>query len=267
MQRSGTSRHCYTRFYRNLSSMRAYAVVALPLLANCTTCEECDFSAWRTDAQVTPISYQPASTTQAAGQIAALRRILIIPAEYRQGQEGEKGEPVRGSLTINLRESAFREVSSRGYTVLPYHLFRRQLESRIAWTETDIAAGFDELRAWATASANGDQPNQRIAALAGQLGRALNVDGVLVVQGRGEEPSNWDYFKMGATIMWSSFSDYVLCSARGDLFESASGRIVWRSEKIDMIGMSYYGDQSCLAIAEGMLPTLFSTLPRALSTQ
>lgn len=197
------------------------------------SCHGCSSHFWQESRNITPVSYQAAEAgvTQTVGR---LRRLVILPLRYERNHaifessltEGQKRKIARAVLVKTTEHLA----NLKGYEVITLEMYEDIYPEKLGLTPETVAKDVAALTDWARSSADGQPPPPEASAMAAAIGQPLHSDGLLIIQGHSRF-CNSGYI---ATVLTASLAFPVLLACndyeiRADLFEVATGRIVWRS--------------------------------------
>jgi hypothetical protein len=190
-------------------------------------------------------------------------RILVLPVSYeydakKAGPEGGEDDPAiwylaRDTFTVEVMQA----VEAKGYQVAYLSDKPDVLRRLTALPSERIAADCAALRVWARSALVGAPPSQDVWQRTREIGRITRADRLLVIQGAGSTTvESLTILQIGLYEdgdLWM-VADQV--AFRVDLFEVATGVIVWRSE-FPREGL----DRGMAPLSE-RLWTLFGDLPR-----
>jgi hypothetical protein len=122
----------------------------------------------------------------------------------------------------------------KGYEAVPIDLYEDVLREKLNLSHEQIQKHMDVLADWAKEPTNGEDPPEEIADLVSRIGLALNVDGLLFIQGFNKPPN----YTMALTILTASLAWPLLSleadnELRAGIYEVSSGNIVW-SRKVSI---------------------------------
>lgn len=196
-------------------------------------CQGCSSHFWQVSRDITPISYQ-AAEEGVKRTVGKLRRLVILPVRYERNRVIFEGNPTEGQKKGTARTVLLKVkehlVDWKGYEVVLLEMYEDIYPEKLGLTPDAVAKDIAALTDWARSAADGQPPPPEISAMAAEIGRPLNCDGVLVIQGHSRF-CNAGYIATLLTAslawpVWWACNDYEI---RADLFEVATGRIVWRS--------------------------------------
>ena len=168
---------------------RNLGAIALCLCSACVST-----SVWQASGEFTPLSYRRADEGFARS-VGKLRRLVLLPVRLEQARQ----EVVEGWSSRALRILS----DQKGYEVIPLDLYEDIIATRLDVSVEETRRNADRLTRWASESADGAPPPEDVVGVVSRLGRGLKADAVVVIH--------------GLTSMLGA-----------DLFEVATGRIVWR---------------------------------------
>jgi hypothetical protein len=171
--------------------------------------------------------------------VGKLRRLAIAPVGYKV-IEGSFVALFGGTTNENnFKKALLSETMSllndwKGYEAVPIDLYEDVLREKLNPSDEQIQKHMDVLADWAKESTNGEDPPEEIADLVSRIGLALNVDGLLFIQGFNKPPN----YTMALTILTASLAWPLLSleadnELRADIYEVSSGKIVW-SRKVSI---------------------------------
>jgi hypothetical protein len=172
--------------------------------------------------------------------VGKLRRLVIAPVGYRV---------IGGSFVAlfggTIKEKYFKKTllsetmsllnDWKGYEAVPMDPYLEDvLREKLNLSDEQIQKHMDELAEWAKESTKGEDPPEEIADLVSRIGLALNVDGLLFIQGFIKPP----IYTMTLTILTASLAWPLLSleadnELRADIYEVSSGKIAW-SRKVSI---------------------------------
>lgn len=223
------------------------SVFLLFALAACTTMES------PTLPVITPITYR-LPESQIARSIGRLRRLAIAPVRswrpvgllgpvfgpstFKEGDENTK----HGLLSNAI--SFLADADWKGYEVVRIDSHDASLQRRLRLSAEEIARHLNALSDWPIESGirkirrkqtprhatnhlsliiqhtpKAMPPPTNMDRTASAIGRALNVDGLVIIQGVGP--------------LWDLFGRKDLMFLRADIYEVSSGKVVWTNEVVD----------------------------------
>lgn len=208
--------------------MKRSRVLAL-LLACALLGVSCAEHLWSTPREVVPRSYQRAlpGTLRSIGR---LRRLVLPVPRCEIVRDRKRLGSEEHALAVTLRDLALAELrDARGYdVVLPEVLLGA--EERSDPSEEELASLVDRAARWAHGSPDGASPPEDVVAAVRRLAGAWNADGLLLLQVHQRYASTWNVVLvvLTASLSWPLLLLEARSEARADLFEAASGEIVWR---------------------------------------
>jgi hypothetical protein len=135
-------------------------------------------------------------------------------------------------------------IDGKGYEVIPLQIYEGMYDEKFGLSAQEVQAGSADLSSWAKSSGEGERSPEAIRVLVSRIGRPLNADALLVIQGT----------TYSATVMGKSL-------LRADLYEVSTGNIVWRSQRM-MQGTGM--DDDLTTRLPGILATVLAPLERAI---
>jgi len=211
--------------------MRRSRVLAL-LLACAFLPLSCAEHLWSTPREVVPRSYQRA-LPGAPRSIGRLRRLILPLPRCEIVRDGKRLGSEEHGLAVRLRDLALAELrDERGYDVLPPEVLLGA-EERPDLSEEELASLVDRAARWALESPDGASPPEDVAAAVRRLAGAWNADGILLLQVHQRYASTWNVVlvMLTASLSWPLLVIEARSETRADLFEAASGEIVWRRSR------------------------------------
>ena len=212
--------------------MRPARRIVAFLLACAFSTVSCAQHLWSTPRELTPSSYQRA-LPGAVRSVGRLRRVLLPLPRCEIVRDRKRLGSEEHELALTLRDLTLAELrDERGYdVVLPEVLI--PVEERPGLSEEELASLVDLASRWALESADGAQPPEEVAAAVRRLAGAWNADGVLLLQVHQRYASTWNVVLviLTASLSWPLLLIEARSETRADLFEAASGEIVWRRSR------------------------------------
>ncbi len=171
--------------------------------------------------------------------VGKLRRLVIAPVGYKV-IEGSFIALFGGTMNENnFKKALLSETMSllndwKGYEAVPIDLYEDVLREKLNLSDEQIQKYMDVLADWAKEPTYGEDPPEEIADIVSRIGLALNVDGLLFIQGFNKPPN----YTMALTILTASLAWPLLSleadnELRADIYEVSSGKIVW-SRKVSI---------------------------------
>ena len=232
--------------------MSRHLLLSIVIVAS--SCVGCSHSVWTSSREIVPTTYS-VSDVSIKRNVGRLRRLALMPVSFRL-EGGGSVDPIDESHEPRLREDISNVarrflVDWRGYEVVV-----------VDDCDSDQVAVLLE---WASTSENDAAPPEPVRQAIADLGRRHHVDGVVLIQGRLKILSD-----LGLAIICATGSlawPVVLPADSGanlriDMFESGSGRIVWRSQAEDWIGDP--SDRNVSLQVERLLHPLEHAVPRVM---
>ncbi len=196
-------------------------------------CFACSPKVWQDSREITPISYR-VSELQSGKSVGKLRRLAILPIVFDWNYNIVEGRPSEVDENLYKRALLYRAKyilrGQKGYEVIEPEIYEDVYAEKLGISEDEMGDINNGLTAWAKTSENGALPPESIRSMVSKLGRSLNADGLLVIQGH----SHFCNAGFVMTVLTASlaFPVLMICNdyeLRADVFEVASGRIVWRN--------------------------------------
>ena len=207
------------------------AHLAAIVLLLCTACSSTN--TWQTTGEITPLSYR--RTNEGVTQsVCKLRLLVILPIRVEYLKDGKRVADLEAHVVENLSSRAFTILSAqKGYEVMPFDLYNDVLRDRLNVSSEELHRYVDLLMRWAKESPDGAPPPVEIADIARRVGRALNADGLVLVHELIHLPSTWNEILclLTASVSWPLLLTESYFEEGVDLFEVATGRIVWRNHR------------------------------------
>ncbi len=177
--------------------------------------------------------------TSVERSVGKLRRLVIAPVGYRV-IEGSFLALFGGTIKENtFKKNLLSETMSllndwKGYEAVPIDLHEDVLREKLNLSHEQSQKHREVLADWAKEPTNGEDPPEEIADLVSRIGLALNVDGLLFIQGFNKPPN----YTMALTILTASLAWPLLSleadnELRAGIYEVSSGKIVW-SRKVSI---------------------------------
>ncbi len=196
-------------------------------------CFACSSKVWQDSREITPISYR-ASAQQSGKSVGKLRRLAILPIGFDWNYNIAEGKPSKVDENLYKRAllSSAKDIlrSQKGYEMIDPEIYKDVYAEKLRISENEMGDITNVLTAWAKTSDNGTLPPELIRSMVSKLGRSLNVDGLLVIQGHSHFCNGG--FLMTVLTASLAFPVLLICNdyeLRADVYEVASGRIVWRN--------------------------------------
>lgn len=208
-------------------------------------CSACSSAVWQDSRDISPISYQ-ISEEHIERSVGRLRRLAIAPVRFKQHVDvwdsyfsSEKRESRRAGREAEKEIALFSKTvnqltEEKGYEVVPFTLYEDILTEKLKWSTEQVHQHLGVLADWAQTSSDGEESPEDIINIVSKIGHALNVDGLLMIQGFQKPPN------VTKTLMLVPFYGVFAipfmfvegdAGIRADIYEVSSGRIVWRSSK------------------------------------
>ncbi|MGD9365652.1 MAG: hypothetical protein PVH87_08155 [Desulfobacteraceae bacterium] len=178
------------------------------------------------DGPVTPVSY-PMPPHRNADSIGILRRLAIMPMDIIPLSGPNSSEPDLTRRAVNYETECANYLSSvKGYEVV---LARNVENDWRQWLSAEDGYGSDReaYRKWRSGA-----EQERTRSVVGKIGRAMQVDGIIVMRMKERKP--WNAFDGILNIALMNIPLVVLMSKSNIgayIFETDSGRMVWRTEQ------------------------------------
>ena len=200
----------------------------LGVVAAAVLCCGCSHNVWTTSRHISPTTYS-LREIPISRSVGRLRRLALMPVSFRL-ERGGSADPSDESEELRLRQDIAEVarrflVDWRGYEVVVVE----------DYVPDQLACMLE----WASVSENDAVPPVQVTRVVGDLARRHQVDGVMLIQGQLRMLSDLGFAVILGTagLAWP----IVLPADSGgelrvDLFESDSGRIVWRSRGEDWVG-------------------------------
>jgi hypothetical protein len=254
-----------------MKSVLAFCVFVLLFSAGCSSSY-----VWEETREITPITYS-AWKEPVDRNVGRLIRVGLLPITFdfelqstlfagvsdRQAIENRFIEGL-SVWTKNILEER------KGYEVVALDTMIETLSRAPDVNEPDvhetaIARHMDVLAAWAKDSADGAEPRDRVISSVTALGGLLESDALLLISGWGRTQSDEliALVVLTASLAWPLLLAEEKVSLQADIYEVATGRIVWRSRVFDKepIGEPEH-DLHFLLLIQQLLDPLEPALPR-----
>ncbi len=188
---------------------------------------------WQDPKDLLPISYR-STKAPVALTVGRLRRLVIAPVRFAWIQDGKHVSQVEEQVKRELTSLTLRVLTDqKGYEAIPLELYEDIYQEKLQLSRGEVETSIAALTDWANISPDGTQPPEGLVGDVSKIGRALNVDGLMVVQGVAIPPSN---AIVALTILSAGLAWPLLFAGKNndvrmlaDLYEVSTGRIVWRS--------------------------------------
>ena len=237
--------------------IRLVVIFATLPVAACTTS-----TAWEQAADVTPMSYAiPEQTLNR--HIGKLRRIAVIPGTFEYVADGKARANARDAMKHSILDNGINFLTKeRGYEAQLLDDMEKASASREATSQPRSPECLRNLLTWAKSSGNGSEPTAKVTACVSKIGRPLGVDGLMVIHASVVHDKKWRLWLtvLTASLAWPTLMSQFKVDASADLFEIATGRIVWRTKfnksAAEALGMNN--------VADFLLTPIEHALPRVL---
>ena len=205
----------------------------------CTACS----SVWQEPREITPQTYD-VSVWRIERSVGRLRRLGLAPPKFSENfyiltsefwaEENEKRlKELETGIEERLLATAKNQLTrEKGYDVEVLEAGERTLRGELGFSKEEYQQSLELLANWAKDSADGAEPPEGIAIRVKRIGEALNLDGLVVIQGFHRHPN------VTTSLMFIPFYGVFAIpllplEARSQIdagiYEISSGRIVWRS--------------------------------------
>ncbi|MFQ5539137.1 MAG: hypothetical protein ACE5FB_01955 [Candidatus Binatia bacterium] len=221
--------------------MRQLAYLAAAVLF--VLCSACSHRVWQDSAEITPISYQ-IPKGQDKRSVGLLRRLAIVPIRFLQGHDiwdWSTSENLRAAGEASVQRALLSQtinlLSSLGYDVVPLEIYEDIYQEKLTISPAEMQDYLDVLAEWASTFSDGEEPPENVANIVSKIGRPLNVDGLVVIEGLTKPPNITGVLAvLTASLSWPLIFLEGKSELRTDIYEVSSGRIVWRSRVRDVYG-------------------------------
>lgn len=178
------------------------------------------------DGPVTPVSY-PKPPHRNADSIGILRRLAIMPMDLIPLSDPKSPGADLTQKALNYETGCANYLSSvKGYEVVLARNFENDWRQWLS--AEDGYGGYREAyRKWRSGN-----EQERTRSMVGNIGRAMQVDGIIVIRMKERKP--WNAFDGIMNIALMNIPLVVLMrksNIGAYIFETASGRMVWRTEQ------------------------------------
>ena len=171
--------------------------------------------------------------------VGRLRRLAIAPIRYKSTDDS-----IVAFLGMTIDVNSFKPAllsetmvllnDWKGYEAVPIDPYEDVLREKLNLSDEQIQKHLDVLSDWAKESTKGATPQQEIADLVSSIGVALNVDGLLFIQGFHKPPSyTYALTILTGSLAWPLLSLEADNELRADIYEVSSGKIAW-SRKVSI---------------------------------
>ncbi len=218
---------------RNLSALM---ILLLSFFSACAP------KVWQTSSNVSPSSYAVLQTPAIERSVGKLRRLVLLPVKHEMKQILSKREPEQknykvftGAIASSVRELL---VNTKGYDVVPMDLYEDMLPEKLYLSREQVQTRTALLLKWAASSADGEDPPRDVSNAVSALGRPLNADGLLIIQGYSKDNTAMAVLTiLTASLTWPLLLASNDFAVRADIYEVSTGKIVWRASWKDIDDM------------------------------
>lgn len=176
------------------------AAVSLLLCSACAA----SVSTWQASDEITPLTYRPVNPS-VKRSVGKLRQLVLLPIRFERVDEDGAPGSVSAWDVEKWASLTFQILSEeKGYEILPMEFYQDILATALRVSVDAVRRYPDSLERWARDSPDGALPPEEVVTIVTRLGRVLHADGVILIQVLKRE-------------------------TRADIYEVATGRIVWRS--------------------------------------
>lgn len=208
------------------------------LLFALSACSAIWYNVPQDSTEITPITDNRPNVS-VESSVEKLRRLAIAPIRYKS-IDGSIAAFLGETIDVNKFKTALLSETTvllndwKGYEALPFGLYEDALREKLNLSDEQIQKHMDVLAEWTKESANRANPPEEIADLVSRIGVALNVDGLLFIQGF-NKPANYTLALtlLTASLAWPSLFLEADNELRADIYEVSSGKIVW-SRKVSI---------------------------------
>jgi hypothetical protein len=181
--------------------------------------------------QLQPVSYRTSMDPSTRG-VGLLRRLVVAPIQFDYIKDGKHWEEKEQSIKKQWREQIRALLQDqRGYEVELLDIYEDMYPEKLGLTAEEVSTYCRSLAAWALKSSDGEKPPESVAEMAGKLGRPLNVDGILLIQGI-NNPSGTALNVLTVATIFAT-APFAIANSKfyleADVIEIATGRVVWRN--------------------------------------
>jgi hypothetical protein len=195
----------------------------------------CGGRVWQAPEPMTPVSYQHIDQ-RVDRSVGRLRRLALPPVHVDvtlplfDGAFSKTRSAAAGAAVARIWGSeTARVLEVKGYEVVQLDLYEDMAEAKLGVSWEQAVAHLDELATWARTSADGEPPPERVTAALTAVVRRLGVDGLVIVQGSRRAANVSTVLTiLTASATWPLMFAEGRETFRADIFEVATGRIVWR---------------------------------------
>jgi len=202
----------------------------VPTVALSVLCVACSATKWQQPGEIRPSTYQM-SEERIKRSVGKLRRLAITPIRYEHVKDGTRVPDKELPVTREWSSMALSHLRDwKGYEVAPLELYDDMYPQKLGRSRDEIDRSLEALAKWAKDSPDGEPPPAEVVSTVNGIGRALNTDGLVIVQGFRREPSTWNVALviLSASLTWPLLAVEGYFEMRADLYEVETGRIVWR---------------------------------------
>lgn|GEM_PF-1129924 len=205
---------------------------------------------------VAPVTYE-ATQYREANSVGNLRRLAVMPVELKPYKGKYSCEKDQEAAALNYENACIKFLTEKkGYEIVVVRDSEEKWRSELL-SDARYSSIKDLCQMWHKEIAKGNT-----VSVIQKIGRALNVDGVLVVQIKERKP--WgvaDALLNLALLDIPLFYNIASPEVSAWIYETATGRLIWREERsIVITGNESVNTDSLISIFE----ELENALPRQL---
>ncbi len=235
-------------------------------------CSACSSRVWQYRGDITPTSYQRIDG-RIERSVGKLRRLAVAPIRFQNVLDIWEGWPTeprkveqQAEVTGRVMSATLSWLSARGYEAAPLDLHEVLYLEKLGLTPERVTEQLDTLVAWMRSSDDGAQPPESTAEIVRRLGRPLNVDGIVVVEGIRRPPNiTATLAVLTASLSWPLVFFEGKVEMRADIYEVATGKVVWRGKAREFYGASVFKSQGLVgSVPARLFGELEHAVPRVL---
>lgn len=199
-----------------------YAIIILLALLGCTY-------RWQSDDPVSPITYKDASLRKASS-VGKLRRLALMPIELKPYRGQYPSSKQKQDAAVHYQDiCAAYLTKEKGYEVIVLRGYRNEstVPDKGQLNDLEIEKAYHK---WSNTD------NEKYAAsMIKDIGRTLNVDGILVIKVKESKPWGAIEGLMNIALMnLPLYYEMVAPDIGAWIYETSSGRLVWRKKQAVM---------------------------------
>lgn len=206
----------------------------------------CSHRVWEDRMGVSPISYK-VPQGQDVRSVGSLRRLVIAPIRFQEGKNIWHWSGSRTTQEAIIQRSLLGQATNhlsrdKGYDAIPLEVYEDMYPQVLGLSPEGMLQYMDLLAEWALESSDGEAPTAEIVNIVTKIGRPLNMDGLVIIQGATRHPNITSILAvLTASLSWPLIFLEGKVELQADMYEVASGRIVWRSKVRDASGEDLRG--------------------------